>query len=141
MRLTNYIVSESIEYDIPFFDVDTMDITWHGHYIKYFEIARCALLDKLQYNYIDMKLSGYAWPIVDLRIKFIKPSLFKQRIVISAYLVEYECRLKIHYIIKDKLTDKKLTEGYTVQVAVDTQTNTLCFSTPAIFTDKIRAYL
>ena len=31
---------------VPFFDVDTMNVVWHGHYIKYLEVARCALLDR-----------------------------------------------------------------------------------------------
>ena len=28
---------------VPFHDVDLMEVVWHGHYAKYFEIARCAL--------------------------------------------------------------------------------------------------
>ena len=32
---------------VPFFDVDSMHIVWHGHYVKYLEVARCALLDRL----------------------------------------------------------------------------------------------
>ena len=27
---------------VPFFDVDSMNVVWHGHYVKYLEIARCA---------------------------------------------------------------------------------------------------
>jgi acyl-CoA thioester hydrolase len=30
---------------VPFFDIDTMNVVWHGHYVKYLEVARCALLD------------------------------------------------------------------------------------------------
>ena len=26
---------------VPFFDVDTMHVVWHGHYVKYLEVARC----------------------------------------------------------------------------------------------------
>ncbi len=44
-----------IEIEIPFYDVDSAGIVWHGNYVKYFEVARCVLLDKLNYNYIDMK--------------------------------------------------------------------------------------
>jgi acyl-CoA thioesterase FadM len=33
------------------FDVDTMNVVWHGHYVKYLEVARCALLDKIGHNY------------------------------------------------------------------------------------------
>ena len=33
--------------EVPFHDVDTMNVVWHGHYLKYFEIARCKLLDQI----------------------------------------------------------------------------------------------
>ncbi|MGH8486657.1 MAG: acyl-CoA thioesterase, partial [Pseudomonas sp.] len=36
---------------VPFFDVDSMLVVWHGHYVKYLEVARCALLDRLEHNY------------------------------------------------------------------------------------------
>jgi acyl-CoA thioester hydrolase len=36
----------SVDLEIPFHDVDMMQVVWHGHYAKYFEIARCALLEK-----------------------------------------------------------------------------------------------
>lgn len=44
---------------IPFHDVDMMQIVWHGHYVRYLEIARCALLDELDYNYNQMRESGF----------------------------------------------------------------------------------
>ena len=40
------VLQETVNIDVPFFDVDMMDVVWHGHYIKYFEVARCALLDQ-----------------------------------------------------------------------------------------------
>ena len=35
------------EFKVEFFDVDAMKIAWHGNYVKYMEIGRCALLDEL----------------------------------------------------------------------------------------------
>src|SRR6185437_9998187 len=43
------------EVTVPFFDVDSIDVVWHGHYVKYLEIARCALLDRIGHNYAQMK--------------------------------------------------------------------------------------
>ena len=51
--------------EVPFHDVDTMHVVWHGHYLKYFEIARCKLLDQFHYNYNQMRDSGYAWPVIE----------------------------------------------------------------------------
>ena len=35
---------EEIEIEVPFFDLDPMNVVWHGNYVKYTEIARCKLL-------------------------------------------------------------------------------------------------
>lgn len=132
-------LSATATIEVPFHDVDSMQITWHGHYIKYFEIARCALLDKIDYDYQQMKASGYAWPVVDLRVKYRKPTTFKQLINVSATLVEYENRLKIRYLITDYHSDEKLISGHTIQVAVDIASQSLCFISPAVLIDKIKA--
>ena len=57
---------------VPFHDADMMGVTWHGHYIRYMEIARCELLERIGYTYLDMYDSGYAWPVVDLKIRYSK---------------------------------------------------------------------
>src|SRR5262249_969783 len=60
-----------VEIEVDFYDVDAMEVTWHGHYVKYFERARCALLRKIGYDYPEMRDSGYAWPIVDCRLRYV----------------------------------------------------------------------
>lgn len=57
---------------VPFFDVDTMHVVWHGHYVKYLEVARCALLDKIGHNYTHMLDSGYAWPVIDMQLRYVR---------------------------------------------------------------------
>jgi acyl-CoA thioester hydrolase len=127
----------SIDLEIPFHDVDMMEVVWHGHYAKYFEIARCALLEKINYNYPQMRDSGYAWPIIDLRIRYAKPAVFGQIITVNASIVEWENRLKINYLITDKLTNLRLTKGYSIQVAVNMQTREMCFESPRILFEKL----
>ena len=127
----------SVDLEIPFHDVDMMEVVWHGHYAKYFEIARCVLLEKIDYNYPQMRDSGYAWPVIDLRIRYVKPAVFGQVITVQATLVEWENRLKINYLIADKLTGSRLTKGYSIQVAVDSHTKTMCFESPRILFEKL----
>ena len=40
-----------------------------------------------------MATSGYEWPIVDLRVKYIRPTHFNQDVFVTATLEEYENRL------------------------------------------------
>ena len=122
---------------IPFHDVDMMEVAWHGHYVKYFEIARCVLFDQIDYNYLQMKESGYAWPIIDLRIRYPQPTVFNQKVIVSAEISEWENRLKIDYELRDSQTSKRLTRGYTVQVAVDMSTREMCLESPAVLFEKL----
>ena len=127
----------SVEITVPVHDVDMMEVVWHGHYTKYFEVARCVLLDKIDYNYPQMRESGYSWPVIDLSMRYIKPAMFGQIITVQADIVEWENRLKINYLIIDKLTGSRLTKGSSIQVAVDMQSKAMCFESPKILFEKL----
>ena len=126
---------------VQFYDVDPMNVVWHGNYARYLEQARCALLDLLGYNYAEMANSGYMWPIVDMRIKYVRPARFGQDIRIRAELAEYENRLRIDYRVRDAASGETLTKARTIQVAVDARTQELCLESPAALVDKVRARL
>lgn len=123
--------------DVPFFDVDAMQVVWHGHYVKYLEVARCELLRSFNYDYNEMSESGYMWPIVDMSIKYVGSALFARKINVRATLKEWENRLRIDYLITDIETGKKLTKASTTQVALDINTRQMCFESPAILFEKL----
>ncbi|MEH6626332.1 MAG: acyl-CoA thioesterase [Motiliproteus sp.] len=123
--------------EIPFHDVDVMHVAWHGHYAKYMEIARCALLDKIDYNYPQMEASGFAWPVIDMRIRYAQPLRFQQRVRVKATLLEWENRLKIDYLIEDANTEQRLTKAFTVQVAVDIESGDMLYASPQVLLSKL----
>jgi acyl-CoA thioester hydrolase len=126
--------------EIPFHDVDTMEVVWHGHYLKYFEIARCKLLDQFNYNYKQMRESGYAWPVIESHVRYVQGILFEQKIRVRAILKEWENRLKIEYQIFDAETGQRLTKGYTTQVAVSIATREMCYQSPEVLLDRLNAW-
>ena len=114
-----------------------MNIVWHGHYAKYLEIARCELLDQINYGYKDMVKSGYAWPVIDMHIRYPKPVRFGQVIVVDARIIEYANRLVIDYVIRDKETGGRLTKARTTQVAVDMATGEMLLASPAALLERL----
>jgi acyl-CoA thioester hydrolase len=126
------VLQAEIEMVVPFFDVDSMELVWHGHYVKYFEVARCALLDKLGHNYTQMLAAGYAWPIIDLQVRYIRGARFGQKIIVRADLIEWENRLKLHYLIADAETGERMTRGSSVQVAVDIASREMLLASPRV---------
>lgn len=117
--------------EVPFFDVDSMDIVWHGHYVKYLEMARCAFLSALGYDYTVMKKNGYGWPVVLLNLKYVRPAVFGQKIQVEVILKEYESCLKFDYVITDCQSQEKLTKASTMQVAVEIASRETQFQTPS----------
>ena len=120
-----------IPIEVPFHDVDMMGIVWHGHYVKYFEIARTALMRKAGLDLEEMARTGCAWPVVTCEIKYIKPLRYGQKVFVEATLLDYEDRLKIAYAIRDAESGAKLSKAATVQLAVDAKTGELAPGTPA----------
>ena len=130
-------LSHEIEVVPPFFDIDSMDIVWHGHYVKYLELARCALLDRFDYGYARMRESGYGWPVVDLRLKYVRPATFGQTLVVRATIVEWENRLKIDYLIRDAKTGAKVNAASSIQVAVDLATREMQYVSPPVLRQRL----
>ena len=122
---------------IPFHDVDMIGVVWHGNYAKYFEIARCALLEGLGSGYNAMRASGFMWPVIDMHVRYIKPMRFGQRVNVKATLREWENRLLIVYVVLDADTGQRLTKGRTSQVAVDMSNGEMCFVSPPILFERL----
>lgn len=137
MSDTRAVLSASADVEVPFHDVDAMNVCWHGHYLKYFEIGRAALLRKFDYDYREMQASGYLWPVVEVHLKYVRPAVYGQRLEVRARLLEHENRLKIGYEIVDAVSGERLTKGYTIQVAVHAETKELQFVSPTVVFEKL----
>jgi acyl-CoA thioester hydrolase len=135
------VLHTSIDLVVPFFDVDAMDVVWHGHYVKYLEVARCALLDDVGHNYTQMKASGYAWPVIDLQLRYVQASRFGQRLHVRADLVEWRNRLLIHYLIQDAANGQRITRASSVQVAVRLDNGEMQLESPDVFIQAVERRL
>jgi acyl-CoA thioester hydrolase len=131
--------SVEIPIKVQFYDLDPLQVVWHGNYPRYFEQVRCELMGSIGYNFHEMDESGYIWPIVDMRIKYVRPLRFGQEIAVTATIVEFENRLKIDYRIRDLDTNEVLTKATTIQVAVVAETGELCLECPPALTERLRS--
>jgi acyl-CoA thioester hydrolase len=124
-----------------FYDLDPMNVVWHGNYVRYLEVARCVLLEQIGYGYQEMQRSGYAWPVIDLRLRYYRPLRFAQKFDILVAIVEWENRLKMTYLLTDQATGDKIARGHTVQVAVDLESEEMSWESPPILRAKLAPFL
>lgn len=125
---------------VEFYDLDPMDVVWHGNYVKYLEVARCDMLAKLGYNYVDMKNDGYAYPVATMEMKYIKPCTFGQELKVVSIVEEIEPALVIKYVIFDNKTGEKMFKAKTMQIAVDINTRKTVYEAPENLKKKIASY-
>ena len=133
------IVCESF-IDVQFFDLDPMNVVWHGNYIKYLEQARCEMLAKIGYTYDDMKADGFAYPIAKMDLKFIKPAQFMEKLKVVTTLVEFEPSLNIKYEIFDMNSGEKIFTAKSMQICVDIKTMESVYTAPKRFVERVKNY-
>jgi acyl-CoA thioester hydrolase len=132
-------IEATIEALVAFHDVDVAGVVWHGHYLKYLENARWALMDRLEFGLQAMIASGYAWPIVEAHVKYVRAARFGDRLAVQASLVEWQSRLAVHYLVTNAATAERVARARTVQVAVEASTGVLQFATPAVLLERVAA--
>ena len=137
ITLANSPWNGEVELQVQFYDIDPMEVVWHGHYVKYLEIVRGVLLDSIDYNYAQMKASGYLWPVIDLHLRYAASAIYRQRLKLRAEIVEWENRLKISYLITDAATGRRLARATTTQVAVEIASREMCFVSPPVLFEKL----
>ena len=140
MRAQGALVAD-VELEVRFHDVDMVGVVWHGHYLRYLENARWALMNQLGYGLDRMLESGFAWPIVELQSKYLNPARFGDRLRVRASLLEWENRLALNYLVSRLDDGARIARARTVQVAVDARSGELQFATPPEFVACVQAAL
>lgn len=134
--MKNIITKTQIK--VPFFDLDPMNVVWHGNYIKYMEIARCDLFRKLKYTYDDMKNDGIMYPIAKMDMKYIKSAKFDEDLIVECILKELEPAIIIKYNIYSN--DEKIFTSNTMQIGVNFNTGETLYNAPEKLIKAVEEY-
>lgn len=124
--------SFEVKLSVPFFDLDPMQIVWHGNYLNYFEIARAALFDHYGvdlYAYYDRE--KIIFPIIRTQTKHIFPLKHRDEIIVKATLVDANIKLVVDFEVRKAADGSVCARGRTEQVAVKTPEMETLFSLPA----------
>lgn len=123
--------SFEVEINVPFFDLDPMQIVWHGNYLNYFELARAALFEHYGvdlYSYYHRE--KIIFPIIRTSTKHILPLKHRDTVICKATLVDANIKLVVDFEIRKAADGSVCTRGRTEQVAVQTPEMETLFSIP-----------
>jgi acyl-CoA thioester hydrolase len=112
-------ISTSVTLKVPYYDVDLMQIVWHGNYLKYFEVARQTLFRECGVDLRHyMKDTRYVFPVVRSTIKHIWPLRFDDEFVCTAVVKEFRVKIVLDFEVKLLSNGKVCARGRSEQVAV-----------------------
>lgn len=67
---------------VTYSDTDQMGFMHHSNYLKYYENARWELFRNLGFAYSGLENDGLIFPVVNVSVRYLKPSLYDQEISI-----------------------------------------------------------
>lgn len=102
---------------VRFSEIDSMQIVWHGEYVRYFEDGREAFGKQYGLDYMSIYREGYMVPIVDLTCQFKQSLSFgEEAIVETRYIACEAAKIKFEYVIYRATDQSIVATGSTIQV-------------------------
>lgn len=138
MRGNTPLHAAHIDIEIPFHDVDILHIAWHGHYWKYFELARTELFRKLKLDVPDMIELGYAFVVIDVQCRHVQALKYGERARVSAWVLASEDKVEIAYDITSLEGGHRVARAKTTLVTMSGKDRAMLFETPDIIRTRLR---
>jgi acyl-CoA thioester hydrolase len=130
----NQLISYT-EIPVRFSEIDSMQIVWHGNYIKYMEEGREAFGKKYGIGYMDWKSMGFMVPLIKVSCDFRKPLQYGDTALVETRLVDTDAAKIIYSFRILRASDRELmATGESVQVFLD-MNKELQFTVPNFFHD------
>lgn len=123
--------SHTVALKVPFYDLDPMQIVWHGNYLKYFDFARSELFDSLGVDLFAVhERTSYIFPIVRTAVKHIHPLKRGDEFLCTATVTDARSKIVVGFEIRLAVDGKRCAKGTTEQVAVRMPEMALAFAIP-----------
>ena len=137
-QFTN-MFTHQIKFRVLYSDTDKMGYMYYGQYAKYLEMGRVEALRSLGLSYKSMEDSGVMMPVLDLKLKYIKPWFYDDEITLVTKV--HTMPGKRIYFEYELLNPKGqvATVAETTLVFVDCSTGKPCLI-PDNFKSKIETY-
>jgi len=116
---------------VAFYDLDPIQVVWHGNYLNYFEDARTALFNNNGIDLYDFYLrDGIVFPIIKTSTKHILPLRYHEEFICRATIVDARMKIVVDFEIRKADGGQICTRGRTEQVSVKAATMEILYSIP-----------
>jgi acyl-CoA thioester hydrolase len=134
-------LTNTIELEIKFSDVDMLGVVWHGNYVRYFEDGREAFGKEFGFGYMDVYDQGYIVPIVNINCDYKRFLRYQDHVVIeTTYSPCDSAKINFGYRLFNPKTNELIVKGTTTQVFVHRDKFDLQLTNPDFFIEWKQKY-
>ena len=124
---------------VRYAETDKMGYVYYGNYTHYYEVGRVEALRQLGTSYKEMEDNGVMLPVYICNIKYLKPALYDDLLVIKTIIRELPtAKITFDYEIYNQ-KNELLNTGTTSLVFINMASNKPC-PAPGSFMEKIRKF-
>ncbi|MDE0884886.1 MAG: thioesterase family protein [Myxococcota bacterium] len=105
-----------VEIEVPFHDVDALQVVWHGHYYKYLEIARTELLRSRQLDTRSLHRLSVGLMVIESRCRYVSPLRYGDLFQVAAWFRDLRFRIMVEYEITNLAKGSRVARGHTALV-------------------------
>jgi len=118
--MADQLLISRIKIPVRFYEVDSMQIVWHGNYVKYMEEGREAFGREFGIGYMDWKEMGYMVPLVNISLDYKRPLQYGDTAIVETRLVDSDAAKIIYsFRIYREKDNELVAQGESTQVFLD----------------------
>lgn len=119
---------------VRFSEVDSIEVVWHGEYVRYMEDGREAFGRQYGIGYTDIRDAGYVVPIVELDVQYKQFLKYgESAIVETRYIRTDAAKILFEYVIFRESDETVVATGSSIQVFVNKATGLLELNNPDFY--------
>lgn len=134
LKLHEAVLTDRMVLRVRFSEVDSMEVVWHGEYVRYMEDGREAFGCRYGIGYNEIREAGYVVPIVALNLQYKQSLKYGDRAIVETrYVPTDAAKIQLEYIIYRESDEKIVAVGSSTQAFVNKETGLLELNNPAFY--------
>lgn len=115
-------MKHSFEQKVYYSDTDAYGVVWHGSYLRWLEMGRVLLCEKMGHNLIDLKNQNIVLPVTNLNVKYKMSAKLNDEMIIETEISKYNgLSVTFKQTISSKETGRKFIEAEVDVVAISNE--------------------
>lgn len=108
------------EQKVYYSDTDAYGVVWHGAYLRWLEMGRVELCEKLGHCLLELQAQNIVLPVINLNVRYKSSAKLNDEMIIETSIQKFNSlSVTFKQTIRSKATNKIFVEALVELVAID----------------------